>query len=396
MPAEALAAAAGDGFRARFGEDPAGVAFAPGRVNLIGEHVDYCGLPVLPAALPQGLALAFRPRTDDRVVCWSDLDPAASADFRFGEGRPDGFGRYLYAAGAAVRELGSVAGPAGFDGHLASDLPAAAGLSSSSALVVAAALAILDANDAPRPDRRRLALELARAERSVAIQGGAMDQSVILGAVPGHALHIAFEPSRWSPVPVDAERFAFLAVFTGRRAEKGGAAGEVFDGRVREANAALAGLQELLSDPAPWSVLLARRRFADLLAAAGDLPSPLDRRARHILTEARRTSEAVEALGGGDAGRLGALLDASHESLRRDYQVSAPELDGLVAAAREHGALGARLTGAGLGGSAVVLTTPAQAPAVAGALRERYPAVLKATPSAPARLIGSPSSRPGA
>ena len=482
-------------FTDRYGEPPEAVAFAPGRVNLIGEHLDYCGLPVLPAALRQGVALAFRRREDDRLRCASAEFPDEPADFRLGFGNgsgigeapapPAGFARYLAAAATGLRagpRFGARIGPRfghrirGFDGFLHSSLPPASGLSSSSAVVVAAALALLAANDRlapengppptrplPPAERRRpatdlptdlptnlaadlapdlppdlsadLALDLAAAESGVAIRGGAMDQSVCLGAVPGHALLIsAAPPARtpiWTPVPVPAARFAFLAAFSGQRAEKGASGGpakRLYNARVVEAAAALAEAGRLFGGRAPASPgaaadLLAERPAGELLRIARRLDPPLDRRFRHLVTETRRVEEAVRCLRAADPERqpeegpperqpalqaerrsegqperLGALLDASHASLRDDYEVSTPELDALVREARCGGALGARLTGAGFGGSAVILSTPEARPALRAHLEKRFCAprglaepdgrhLLDADPAGPAALF---------
>ena len=243
----------------------------------------------------------------------------------------------------------------------------------------------------------RLALDLAGAEHGVAIQGGAMDQSVCLGAVPGHALHIAFEPSRWSPVRVDPSRFRFLVAYSGQRADKGAAAGAVFDERVRQARAALRLARAFLPRADSYPALVANHPLPELLAAADRLPAPLAGRFRHVVSEAGRTAAAAKHLERGEATALGETLDASHESLRRDYEVSTPELDKLVEAARDAGALGARLTGAGLGGSVVILAPPGRTAAIRAHLTERYylprgiaaprgTHLLDATPSGPASL----------
>lgn len=400
-------AAAERAFRERYGHRPAGVAFAPGRVNLIGEHVDYCGLPVLPAALGRGIALAFARRSDERIRCLSTTPGYGETGFVPGVTPPAGFGRYLAAAAAGLTAGGWTKGRAGFNGVLASDLPAAAGLSSSSAVVIAGAFALLVVRGRltprgalPREEAMRLALDLAEAEHGVAIQGGAMDQSVGLGAVPGHALHIAFEPPRWTPVAVDCSRFRFLVAHSGQRADKGGAAGATFDERVRQAREAIRLAREFLPHADSYPALVAHHPLAELLAAADRLPPPLAGRFRHVVTEADRTAAAVEHLRSGDVRALGKTLDASHESLRRDYDVSTPDLDELVEAARIAGALGARLTGAGLGGSAVILASPDREAAIRSALTQRYypprgirePAdthLLDAAPSGPALLFAS-------
>ena len=393
-------------FRERFGRAPEGIAFAPGRVNLIGEHVDYCGLPVLPAALSHGVALAFAARRDERVRCLTTAPGFDEADFIPGDAPEAGFGRYLSAAATGLEAGRWTPGSrAGLDGAIASDLPVAAGLSSSSAVVIAGALALLAARGRlgpgaplPRGAAMRLALDLAEAEHGVAIQGGAMDQSVCLGAVPGHALHIAFEPPGWNPIPVDPSRFRFLVAFSGRRADKGGAAGAIFDERVRQARKALRLARKFLSHGDSYPALVAGHPLPELLAAADRLPTPLAGRFRHVVTEAWRTTAAMEHLRSGNAGALGETLDASHESLRRDYDVSTPDLDELVALARSAGALGARLTGAGLGGSVVILAQPDREAAIRAQLTERYylprgiatprsTHLLDATPSGAARLL---------
>lgn len=406
------------GFARQYGAPPGVVVFAPGRVNLIGEHLDYCGLPVLPAALSQGLALAARPGSGGRIRCATtepghdpvDFTPAPpeSSAGSPGEARAGaGFGRYLAASAEGLRLGGWLAAPgaAGFDGFLASSLPAASGLSSSSALVVAGALALLFANgrlapgdELDLPERMRLAADLAAAERGAAIRGGAMDQSVCLGAAAGHALLITSEPARWTPVPVPRSRFSFLAAFTGVRAEKGGAAKETYNARVVEAAAALVELRKLLGARGSHRTLIDRYPEAALLEAVRRLPPPLDRRMRHLVTETHRVRRAVRCLREGAAEEFGALLDASHRSLREDYRVSAPALDALVEEARAAGALGARLTGAGLGGSVVVLTRPEDREAVSARLRDRFylprgirePSrrhLLDGTPSGPAALL---------
>ena len=401
--------AARQAFRHRFRRPEEGVALAPGRVNLIGEHVDYCGLPVLPAALSRGVALAFAARTDGNVRCLSTEPGFGETRFALRDAPPGDFGRYLSAAAAGLAAGGWTPGTSttGFDGVLASDLPPASGLSSSSAIVIAGALALLAARGrlpshsglAPE-DAARLAADLAAAEHGVAIEGGAMDQSIVLGAVPGHALHIAFTPPSWTAVPVDPSGFSLMVAFSGRRADKGAAAGRAFDERVRQARAAYSRLANAFRGADGYPGLVARWPLAELLAGAEQLPTPFRERFRHVVTEADRTTAAVAHLRSGDAPALGRVLDASHESLRRDYEVSTPELDALVEAARHSGALGARLTGAGFGGSVVILVKPGHESALRSGLSERYYGprgirnperghILDATPSGPAELVRS-------
>src|SRR5438128_2085062 len=266
-------------------------------------------------------------------------------------------------------------------------VPAAAGLSSSSALLVACGLAhlALAGAELPRPELAEL---LARAERYVGTLGGGMDQATALLAQAGHALRIDFFPLRARPVPVPSES-AFVVAHSLERAEKSGAARGHYNQRVTECALACAVLARRLGTaaarlgdlPAPEALLAdldrllpeeaTRAALAPLTGLAADelerrffpagttLADPacfrLRARVRHVLSEAARVAAAEQALRAGDLGTLGALMDASHRSCAEDYGVSTPTLDRLVALARAGGAFGARLTGAGFGGAIVAL-----------------------------------------
>ncbi|MFQ5690896.1 MAG: galactokinase [Gemmatimonadota bacterium] len=400
---------------------PAHVVHAPGRVNLIGEHIDYCGLPVLPMAIPRGIRLRLRPRADAEVRL-------TSADARFGTRRfalgpsiePYGagdWGNYAKAAAQALLRTGWLGDPArvrGLEGRIESDLPVAAGLSSSSALVVACALGLLAANgrgvDAPpgrgetrpepprpgpmRPDRLDLARLLARAERYVGTAGGGMDQAVCLLGREGAALRIEFAPLAVTRVSVP-EGWVFLVAHSLRRAEKSGAAGALYNRRTAECRKALRRVRAALgsegeaerapeadrerspaADPAPaagYRSLLAGHPAEELLDVGRRvLSSDLFARFRHVVTEAGRVDAAQDALERGDLPEFGACLAASHASLRGDYGVSTPELDELVELMEGSGAVGARLTGAGMGGCAIGVCERDRAPAVMDALAEGF------------------------
>ena len=283
------------------------VVSAPGRVNLIGEHIDYHGLPVLPMALRRTIRVAFRPRRDrlirassagfgTREFEWTrDLQPVVRGDWE----------NYLRAAARLV-EPG-----AGVDAEITSDLPAAAGLSSSSALIVAFTLCLLRAN------RRELSFEqlmqlLPDGEHFVGTRGGGMDHAASLASKAGCATLIEFQPLtvRHIPIPDD---WAFLVGHSLQTAEKSGAAREEYNARRR------AGVNQ------------------------------------HTISEAARVQDAVAAMRRDDPATFGRLLLESHASLRDYLKVSTPALDALVEAAMQSGALGARLTGAGFGGCAVAL-----------------------------------------
>jgi galactokinase len=335
------------------------VVSAPGRVNLIGEHIDYHGLAVLPMALRRRIRVAFRPRTDSRIRAvsagygtrefdWTpELAPVADGDWE----------NYLRAAAQAVgRKWGA---GVGVDAAVISDLPAAAGLASSSALMVAFTLALLTAS------RRRATFEelmeaLPEGEQFVGTRGGGMDHAASLASREGCASLIEFGPLRVRAVPVP-EGWGFLVAHCLKTAEKSGAVREAFNARRAAGTAALARL----------GVASFRGSQDD---PTGKLKrAPQERNAfEHVASEARRVSAAVSALERGDAALFGRLLLESHASLRDVLHVSCPELDCLVEAAMQSGALGARLTGAGFGGCAVVFAAKRDIPAVREGLAARF------------------------
>jgi galactokinase len=357
-----------DVFAHRIGGPPTRLVRAPGRINLIGDHVDYNDLPVLPMAIQHEITMHVRPR-DDAQVRLENVDPVYEpVAFNLGATiTADAAGHWANYPKAAAQALVRAFGPlAGFDGLVHGTIPQAAGLSSSSALVVAAALALIDANDLAI-DRRSLMALLADAEHYVGTRGGGMDQAICLGATPGTATRIDFRPLRLTSVPVPGD-WRFVVAFSGVRAHKSAEAREVYNRRTQECSEAIAVLADELGleeDARHWRTLLNVAPFDELISGlAGVLDAPLDRRARHVLTEAARVDAAVAEMKAGDATAFGKLMLASHESLRDDYEVSGPELDALVSLAVEAGAAGARLTGAGFGGSVVALVTPEAGTAV--------------------------------
>ena len=376
------------------GHGPAVLARAPGRVNLIGEHTDYNGLPVLPIAIDREVRVAAR-RRDDHQVDLANVDPAfAPRRYVVGPDVPasppgDWANYHKAAAQALVAELArrGVGGLPGGAFRVDGRVPPAAGLASSSALLVACGLAhlALAGVELPRPELAEL---FARAERYVGTLSGGMDQATALLAREGEALRIDFFPLRTRPVPIPAEA-AFVVAHSLERAEKSGAARGHYNQRVTECALACAVLERRLGTaaarlgdlPAPAAIVAdldrllpeeaTRAALPALTGLAGDelgrrffpagaaLADPdrfqLRARVRHVLSEAARVTAAEEALHARDLGALGALMDASHRSCSEDYGVSTPALDRLVALARAGGALGARLTGAGFGGAIVAL-----------------------------------------
>jgi galactokinase len=346
-----------DAFLAFFGTRPDARITVPGRVNLIGDHIDYCGLPVLPAALQRRVTLHVRTRTDRTIRIGSvtagkrefdielPLDPFPAGDW----------GNYPK---AAIAELaGDVTAPSGFDALLESDIPESAGLSSSSAIVVATALAFLHANRI-EADPAALAARLARAERYVGTEGGGMDQAILLLAQDACASMIEFDPLRATPIEVP-DGWTFVVAHSLTDAKKSAAAREAYNARTRQAEAARAAVAARLNvASAPYRDLLRDFGVAALLDAATDLAdSTLTRRFTHVITEADRVRAAARALRDRDIDVFARVMNESHESLRTNCEVSTPQLDRLARMCIKAGALGARLTGAGFGGCIVALTT---------------------------------------
>jgi galactokinase len=341
-------------FESRFGSlQGARVVTAPGRVNLIGEHTDYNLLPVFPVALQFGIRILFRPRGDATVRLAAMAPGFGDRSFELqAEIRPyaaGDWGNYVKAAAQAVVERWNLR--RGMDAVVRGDLPMSAGLSSSSAMVVASALALLDANQV-ESDRVELAELMAAAEHYVGTRGGGMDQAICLGGKRGHAALIEFAPLRITPVAVP-DNWRFLVAHSMVKANKSAGAREHYNQCVADCHAAAA----IMGD---FRALVCAASEEEVLAQGrARLDDRLFHRFRHQVTEGRRVYLARDAMAAGDARRFGALMLASHRSMRDDYLISCPEVDQLVEAAMTCGAIGARMTGAGFGGFVVALTDAA-------------------------------------
>jgi galactokinase len=309
-------------------------------VNLIGEHTDYNGGPVLPVAIERRTAVVAR--VSDHWTLASDIEPGTQ------EGNIDAPMRRSwsdYVVGV-VRELRALrAAPPGADVSIATTLPIGAGLSSSAALTVAAAKA-LSLLAGKRLTPAQLADVAFRAEyHQVGVRCGRMDQTIAAHAEPGTALLFETGDGSLQRVPFPGRLWV---VETGRSHRLTGGA---LNQRRRECEEALAFCREWR----PGLPALAQLSPSDLPEMERRLPPPLVRRVRHVVTETARTRAAAQALATGDLGRVGRLLVEGHESLRVDYESTVPEADLIVRSAVRHGAFGARLTGAGWGGAVVVL-----------------------------------------
>ncbi len=335
----------------------------PGRVNLIGEHIDYHGLPVLPMAIGRAVRVSSRARPDNlirassaapygpREVAWTrDLAPAAAGDWE----------NYIRAAAQVAATFLPAPPFTGIDATVTSDLPAAAGLSSSTALLVAFTLALLEANHRA-PSFEQLMAVLPDGEQFVGTRGGGMDHAAVLRSRAGCASLIHFDPLSLRPIPIPPD-WGFLVAHSLETAEKSGGARQHYNARRAAGTRAL----ERLGFPSYEAAIAAG-------ATCERLRDPLERDSfLHVTSEAACVEAAVRALECADASTFGRLLLDSHASLRDRLQVSCPALDRLVDAAMECGALGARLTGAGFGGCAVIFCARPQRPAVRRRLIERY------------------------
>jgi galactokinase len=347
-------------YRATFGAGPARVASAPGRVNLIGEHVDYHGGHVLPVAIAERTAVAVG-SLPGRFAAVSEQEAAVH-----GAWPAERAGRWSdYVAGVArllTTESGAKAD--GLAVAVASDVPLGAGVSSSAALEVASAAALAswwDLGAGPRD----IAAVAHRAETEfVGVPCGVMDQLASAMAPEGSALLINCATLEARPVPVAAD---LVLVDSGESHElRAGAYAE----RRREGEEALTRVRSAAPDLKDLKFLaeLPPRRLGDVLKV---LPPPLDRRVRHVVEENQRVLKATETLVAGQFRAFGKLVDASHDSLRDLYECSTPRLDAIVAAARETpGVLGARLVGAGWGGSVLVVAVPGRGDDVARRLAD--------------------------
>jgi N-acetylgalactosamine kinase len=389
------------GTQARF------IVRAPGRVNLIGEHTDYSGYPVLPMAIGRDFVFVVSPQSDRSIELLNEDDRFArkefDAKFPLPPFQQGDWGNYVKAAVHGVLEVELVdrERAVGFQALVGGTIPESAGLSSSSALVVASALAFLKVNGI-QFDRSALADMLAHAERYVGSEGGGMDQAVSMLAEAGKALRIDFFPLRTKTVELP-KGITFVVCNSLIRAPKSETVRYAYNRRVIECRLAGALLSKSVSKETGKSIKAIRLadvsakhlgmdpKQVERLALMGigenplsmtDIAQRLDEsvetvereycrlrdgsvlkeppegfkvwnRYRHVVSEAGRVDAAEQAFQVGTTEEIGALMNQSHASCRDDYEISCPELEELISISRRHGAVGARLTGAGFGGCTV-------------------------------------------
>jgi galactokinase len=360
-----LADSVSAGFESRFNHAPAGVWSAPGRVNLIGEHTDYNDGFVLPFAIDRRTVLALSPR-DDRMIrvasSFAEEAISISLDDLIPENL-DGWSAYPLGVAWALGQFGAdLTAVTGFEAYIESDVPIGAGLSSSAAIESATAVALNEIWNLGM-DRRTLARVGQLAEnRAVGAPTGIMDQSASLLGSEDSAVFLDCRTLESEVVPLGFEAAGLELVIIDTKVTHSHATGGYAARRAScEAGAKAMGvpaLRDLSVD--------------DLPRAQEILDDETFRRVRHVVTEDQRVLDTVATVKSEGAVAIGALLDASHVSMRDDFEISVPELDLAVETARSAGAIGARMTGGGFGGAAIALTPRELVPAVTAAVTEAF------------------------
>lgn len=355
-------------FETRFGEPPALVVRAPGRVNLIGEHTDYNDGFVLPLAIDRAIWIALRPRDGRLVRVHSlDFDAVATFDLDALAHTAAGWAEYLKGVAWALEEAGYRL--RGWEGVLAGDVPVGAGLSSSAALELATARAFVAVAALPWEPKAMARLSQRAENEWVGMRCGIMDQMISAVGEAGHALLIDCRSLDTEAVPLPPETVVLVLDTNSRR----GLVYSAYNERRAQCEAAA----EFFGVPALRDVSV--EAFE---ARAGELNDVTRRRVRHVVTENARTLQAAEAMRRGDAVVLGRLMDESHASLRDDFEVSSDALNVMVEVARRQaGCYGARMTGAGFGGCAVALMAAEAVEAAVPAIAERYERAAGLTPA---------------
>lgn len=352
-------------FHQRFGADPAFIARAPGRVNLLGEHVDYNDGFVLPAAIDRATWVAFRPSASRQTsILALDLGEESSFDATTVTARTiEGWGRYPAGTMWSLSAAGLNTPP--MEAVFASDVPRGAGLSSSASVEMAFGVAWekLGGWSVPPMELARMG---QRAENEyVGVNCGIMDQFASACGVKDRLLYLDCRSLEWQTVHLPEDVSIVIAnTMVGRSL-----AGSAYNDRRTDCEGAV----KILGEALPGIRALRDVSIEDFNRHADRLPGPVAKRARHVIEEVDRTRRAVSMLEAGQVSEFGALMDACHVSLRDLFEVSCPELDTMVEIGRSlPGCFGARLTGAGFGGCTVNLVQGLAADAFACQLGERY------------------------
>ncbi|OQC10070.1 MAG: Galactokinase [Tenericutes bacterium ADurb.Bin087] len=362
-------------FAAIYNTPPLAVYFSPGRVNLIGEHIDYHGGLVLPVALSIGTYGAYSLRNDDEVRLYSTGYCDDPITINLGDLSKDsftGWANYVRGVFSVLKNEGYNI-PHGLNIYLESDMPTSGGLSSSSSLEL---LIIKMLNDIFNfgINHTKMALLGKKVENEyIGVLTGIMDQFVIANGKKNNALLLNTDSLKFDYIPIDLKGYQLVIVNTNKRR---GLADSKYNERFNETMGALKTLQ------AHFKINnLTELTSHDLPKIEKLLDPLLFRRVRHIITEQERTLESAKLLQAGNIEAFAKLLSASHHSLRDDYEVTGIELDTLVYLLLETGAIGARMTGAGFGGCAIALVPKEKVEAQAPLVIDLYKKVIGYAPS---------------
>lgn len=357
-----------EAFQSRFQGEPTAVAVGPGRVNLIGEHTDYNDGFVLPVALKRDVRIVFHPRADRHVRLYSveydgwfefSLDQMAYNDDIL-------WSNYMQGVAWALQEAGLQL--VGMDAVVSGNVPKGSGLSSSAALEIATAHAFMYASG---QEGKLTGLQVAKAAQRaenafVGVNCGIMDQFISMLGAENHALLIDCRSLEYQLVPFPESG----SLVIGNTKASRSLASSAYNQRRQECETGVALLQSVLP-----GIKALRDVNSEQLEAHKDLLDPVVyRRCRHVVGENERVLQTVAALAQGDLAEVGRLMNASHDSLRDDYEVSSEALDVMVEAMRSApGCYGARLTGAGFGGCTVALVEPGAEQGIADMIYDKYP-----------------------
>jgi galactokinase len=369
-------------FQNRFGQAPTFVVRAPGRVNLIGEHTDYNDGFVLPMAIDRAVWIALRPRQDSQVSIHSlDLDRSATFNLVGFRHEQAGWAEYVKGVAWALQEAGYQL--AGWEGVIAGDVPRGAGLSSSAAIELATARAFQAVSGFAWDPAAMAKLGQKAENQWVGMNCGIMDQMISAAGQADHALLIDCRSLETTSVPLPPDTVVVVLDTATRR----GLVDSAYNERRAQCEAAAA----YFGVPALRDVSMARFE-----AEASGLDDVTIRRARHVIGENERTLAAAVAMQRGDAAELGRLMNASHISMRDDFEISGPALNIMVECAQsEPGCYGARMTGGGFAGCAVALVQAGLAQLFAANVAAHYqarailvPAIYVCSASAGAAIVG--------
>ena len=342
-------------FRDKYAADPTFSVRSPGRVNLIGEHVDYNDGFVLPVAIPLQTEMALRPRDDSKVVLYSPLF-GESREFELSNlEKQDHWIDYAQAVASVFQDENIKT--RGFEGVVMSNVPLASGLSSSASFEVAVALAFLHLAKVEKTPAE-IALLCQRAENQfIGVQCGIMDQMAVAACQADHALLLDCRDLSMRQVPLRLRDHAIIVTDSGAPREL---ASSAYNERRAQCEEGLRIMQRYV----PGAKSLRDISHDELDEVDTGMSSVVRRRLEHVIGEIARVQIAVEALERGDLETFGQQMNMSHASLRDDYEVSSAELDFLTDwARRQPGVLGSRMTGAGFGGCTVTLIEKSRAQA---------------------------------